>query len=51
MIVLQNLLGRDITLEPHTEVCMVTAAYIVSSVQIPDKQDLKENEEVQYKSA
>ena len=30
---------------------MVTVANIVPSVQIPDKQDLKENEEVQCKSA
>ena len=30
---------------------MVTAANIVPSVQIPDKQNLKENEEVQCKSA
>ena len=30
---------------------MVTAAYIVPSVQIPDRQYLKENEEVQCKSA
>ena len=30
---------------------MVTAANIIPSVQIPDRQDLKENEEVQCKSA
>ena len=30
---------------------MVTAANIVPSVQIPDRQGLKENEEVQCKSA
>ena len=50
-VVLQNLSGRDIILEPHTEVGIVTAANIVPSVEIPDKQDLKENEEVQCKSA
>ena len=50
-IVLLNLSGRDIILEPLTEVGMVTAAFIVPSVQIPDKQDLKENEEDQCKSA
>ena len=42
-VVLQNVSGRDIILEPHTEVGMVTAANIVPSVQIPDEQDLKEN--------
>ena len=50
-MVLQNLSGRDITLEPHTEVGMVTAANIVPSIQIPDKQELKENEKVQHRSA
>ena len=41
-VVLQNLSGRDIVLEPHTEVGMVTAANIVPSIQIPDKHNLKE---------
>ena len=50
-VVLQKLFGRDIILEPHTEVGMVTAANIVPSVQIPDIQDGKENEKVQCKSA
>ena len=50
-VVLQNLSGRDIILEPHTEVGMVIASNIVPSVQIPDKQDLKENAKVQCKSA
>ena len=44
-VVLQNLSGRDVTLEPHTEVGIVTAANIVSSIQI------QEMEEVQCKSA
>ena len=43
--------GRDIILEFYTEVGMVTAGNIVPSVQIPDRKDLKENEEVQCKSA
>ena len=50
-LVLQNLSGRDIILEPHTQVGMVTAANIVPSPQIPDLQDGKENEKVQCKSA
>ena len=50
-VVLQNLSGRDIILEPYTNVGMVTAANIVPSVQIPDIQDGKENEKVQCKSA
>ena len=45
-VVLQNLSGRDIILEPHTEVGMVTAANIVPSIQIPNKQELKENENI-----
>ena len=49
-VVLQNISRRHIILEPHTEVDMVTAANIFPSVQIPDKQDLKENEDVQCKS-
>ena len=48
---LQNLSGRDVTLEPHTEVGMVTTAYIVPSMQMPGNQDLSENEKVQCKSA
>ena len=51
VIVLQNLSGKDIILEPHAEVGMVTAANIVPSVQIPNRQHLKENEEGQCKSA
>ena len=39
-VVLRNLSGRDVTLEPHTEISMVTAANIVPSMQIPSKQDL-----------
>ena len=38
-------------MEPNTEVGIVTAANIVPSIQIPDKHDLKEMEEVQCKSA
>ena len=50
-VVLRNLSGRDITLEPNTKVGIVTAANIVPSIQIPDKQDLSENEKVLCKSA
>ena len=50
-VILQNLCGGDITLEPHTEVGIVTAANIVASIHIPDKYDLKEKEGMQCKSA
>ena len=50
-VVLQNLYGRDIILEPHTEVGVVTAANIGPSIEIPNKQELKENENVQCKTA
>ena len=39
------------TLEPHTEVGIVAAANIVPSIQIPDEQDLGENEKAQCISA
>ena len=48
---LWNLSGRDIALEPHTEVGIVTAANIVPPVQMADRHGLKENEKVQSKSA
>ena len=50
-VVLQNISGRDIILEPHTEVGMGTAANVVPSIQIPNKQKLKENENEQCKPA
>ena len=50
-VVLQNLSGREVILEPHTEGGTVTAANIVPSIQIPSKQDLGENEKVQCMSA
>ena len=50
-VILQRLSEREIILEPHTEVGMVTAANIVLSIQMPNKQELKENEKVQCKSA
>ena len=50
-VVLRNLSGRDITLESHAEVGTVTTANIVPSIQIPDEQDLGENEKVQCMSA
>ena len=49
-IVLRNLSGRDVSLEPHTEVGTVTTANIVPSIQIIGKQDLGENEKVQCMS-
>ena len=50
-VVLRNLSGRDVTLEPHTEIGMVTTANIVPSIQVPSKQDLGEHEKVQCMSA
>ena len=50
-LVFRNLSGRDVTLEPHTEVGIVTAANIVPSIQIPGEQDLGKNEKVQCMSA
>ena len=50
-VVLRNLSGRAVTLEPHTEVGMVTAANIVPSTQVPSEQDLGENEKVQCMSS
>ena len=50
-VVLQNISGRDVILEVHTQVGTVTAANIVPSIQIPSTQDLGENEKVQCKSA
>ena len=50
-VVLQNLSGRDVILEPNTEVGMVTTANIVPSIQIPSNHNLSENKNVQYKSA
>ena len=45
-VVLRNLSGRDVTLEPHTKVGIVTTANIVPSIQMPDEQDLGKNERV-----
>ena len=39
-VVLRNLLGRDITLEPHTEISTVTAANIVPSTQVGNEPKL-----------
>ena len=49
-VVLSNLSGRDVTLELHTEVSIVTIVNIVPSLQIPSEQDFSENEEVQCMS-
>ena len=43
-VVLRNLSGRDITLEPHTEIGRFTTANIVPLIQIPSNQDLSERE-------
>ena len=52
MVVLRNLSGRDIILEPLTEVGMLMAANRGPSIQIPDEQELKENEKkIQWKSS
>ena len=50
-VVLRNLSERHVTLQPHTEVGLVTFANIVPSIQIPDEPDLGENEKVQSMSA
>ena len=56
-VVLQNLSGRDIILEPHTEVGMVSAANKVPSILTPDDvleknvQDDEDNKSVQCQSA
>ena len=42
-VVLRNLSGRDVTIEPHTIVGIVTTVNIVPSIQIPSEQDLGEN--------
>ena len=41
-VVLQNLSGRDVILEPHTEIGRVTAANIVPSTQVNNEPDLDE---------
>ena len=38
--------GRDVTLEPHTEIGTVTAANIVPSTQVNNEADLDEKEKV-----
>ena len=45
-VVLRNLSGREVTLEPHIEVGIVTAANIVPSIQIPDGPDLSRDENI-----
>ena len=45
-----NLSGREVTLELHTEVSIVTAANIVPSIQIPNEPDMGENEKLQCMS-
>ena len=50
-VVLRNLSGRHITLEPCTKICMVTAANIVPSIQVGNEPDLDEKEKVPCMSA
>ena len=50
-VVLRNLSGRDIILEPHTEIGTVTAANIVPSMQVDNELDLDEKEKVPCMSA
>ena len=50
VVVLRNLSGRAITLEPHTEIGMVTTANIYPSIHVNSEQDLGENETVQCMS-
>ena len=45
-VVLRNLSGRDVTLESHTEVGIVTTAKIVPSTQVNSEQDLGEKKTV-----
>ena len=47
MVALRNLSGREVTLEPHTEVGIVTAANIVSSIQISNEPDMGMDEKIQ----
>ena len=49
-VVLRNLSGREVTLEPHTEVGIVTAANIVPSIQIPNEPDMGGTEKIQCMS-
>ena len=49
-VVFTNLSGREITLEPYTEVGIVTTVKIVSSIQIPNGPDMDENEKIQCMS-
>ena len=50
-VVLQNLSGRDVILDPHTEAGTVSAANIVPLILIPSNQDLSENRKVHGMSA
>ena len=50
-VVLRNLSGRNITLEPCTEIGVVTAANIVPSMQAGNEPDLDEKEKVPCMSA
>ena len=48
---LRNLSRRDVTLEPHTEIGMVTAANIVPSTQVGNGSHLDKQERVPCMSA
>ena len=49
-VVVRNLSGREVTLEPHTEVGIVTAANIVPSIHISNEPDMGEDEKIQCMS-
>ena len=49
-LVLQNLSGREFTLEPCTEVGIVTTANIVLSIQMSNEADMGEDEKIQCMS-
>ena len=50
MVVLRNLSGREVTLEPHTEVGIVTAANISPALQTPNEPDMGGNKKLQCMS-
>ena len=50
-IVLRNTSGREVTLEPHTEVGIVTAASIVPAIQIRNEPEFGKDDKIQCMSA
>ena len=49
-VVLRNTSGREVTLEPHTEVGIVTTANIGPSIQLPNEPDFGEDDKIQCMS-